>query len=138
MKIEEAKLIARFLDLKPHQINESTWGMSDTPWWSVTGKTAKEVFEISLDKFRHDKDMNTLMKLFDRIENLGYTVKTLSTPTISGRWYMHNIAIENYRVVCCKVESNYSVGETKISTWFRGCIGFLEWYYKNVEVVEQV
>ena len=72
-----------------------------------------------------------LMPVVEKIESLGYIIKYLSTPTLSNRWYIYNMEVKkSYYDSVVKVESNYQNNESKLNTYYKGCIEFIKYYNK--------
>lgn len=83
---------------------------------------------------------NNLIQVVEKIEKLVYNVRTHSSPTISGRWYMYTIEFYNYGKkldpeIIVKVQSDYTNNETKISAYFRAVIEFIKYYNKEHETI---
>ena len=59
--MENNRLIAEFMGVEPRQISSSLWGLSNTPFWAVTGPTAEKVMQDATSNFKYDSDWNMLM-----------------------------------------------------------------------------
>lgn len=68
--MENNRLIAEFMGVEPTQISSSLWGLSNTPFWSVTGPTPEKVMQDAASNFKYDSDWNKLLKVVCRITEL--------------------------------------------------------------------
>ena len=77
-------------------------------------------------------DWNWLTPVIEKIETLIENVSTHSSKTISGKWYQYTIEFYKYdilkKIYIVQVKSDYSNNESKISTYYRAVIEFINWY----------
>lgn len=93
--MENNRLIAEFMGVEPTQISSSLWGLSNTPFWSVTGPTPEKVMQDATNLFGFEKDWNKLLKVVCRITELskgGAATKMLKDlPNFSSDIYISTI-----------------------------------------------
>jgi hypothetical protein len=86
-------------------------------------------------------DWNWLMEAVDFIESkIIYTVKIISTPTISQRWYMYTVQIYNTRSATLlnqgekiiEIQSNYHKNQSKKETIFIAVSDFAKVYNEKL------
>jgi len=85
-----------------------------------------------LTKLKYDTDWDWLMPVLDKIGTLVENISTHQSETISGRWYQYTISFYNYKgfdtVKIVEVKSDYTNAESKLNTYYRAVIEFINWY----------
>ncbi len=104
------------MGVEPTQISSSLWGLSNMPFWSVTGPTPEKVMQDAANNFAYDTDWNKLMAVVEKIESLpcGLIVE------INGSYTIANGIDQEYYL-------EYG-GETKILNTYRAVVEFIKWY----------
>jgi hypothetical protein len=107
-------------------------------WWPVT--TLEKPWGFRVERLEFHSDWNWLMEAVEFIESkIIYTVKIISTPTISQRWYMYTVQIYNTRSATLltqgekiiEIQSHYHKNQSKKETVFIAVSDFAKMYNKN-------
>lgn len=72
--LENNLLIAEFMGVKPTQISSSVWGLSNMPFWSVTGPTPEKVMQDAAKNFGFDTDWNKLILVGQKCMELALNI----------------------------------------------------------------
>jgi len=73
-----------------------------------------------------------LMPVLDKIGTLVENISTHQSETFSGRWYQYTISFYNYKgfskAIIIEIKSDYTNAESKLDTYYRAVIEFINWY----------
>lgn len=92
------------------------------------------LIQVFLEQDIRGSDWDILNLILDKIDTLGYTTKTMTAPTISHKWISHNMSIikSSWKgETICTETSDYTNDESKLSTYYRCVLKFIEWYNDN-------
>lgn len=131
--LEQNRMIAEFMGIKPKLESPDVYTYSDMPFFSVRENTPENVMNAISKYVKYNSSWDWLIPVIEKIEKLGFIIKTTSSPTISGKWYSHSIELKKsaFESNIIEISSDYSNNESKLSTYYRFCVEFIEWYNKN-------
>ena len=75
MTVEDKKLIAKFMGLKPILISPNVYGLAKSPWVAVTGDNPEKVMNDFCKSTMYHSSWDWLMPVIQRINSQGYELE---------------------------------------------------------------
>ena len=122
--MENNKLIAEFMGLKPKMESPDVYVFNDMPYFSVRENNPEDVMNAIVKYSKYDSDWNWLMEVVEKIESLNFVVQIhLNSCFIKeSEHFINNKAIWRGK--------NHA--KTKIEAVYNACIEFIKWYNSHL------
>ena len=114
--IENNKLIAEFMGLKPKMESPDVYVFNDMPYFSVRENNPEDVMNAIVKYSKYDSDWNWLMPVVEKIESLGNDILITSN-------YIQITYDKGEKFITIELEGNI-----KIFAVYNACIEFIKWY----------
>lgn len=124
--MENNKLIAEFMGLKPKMESPDVYVFNDMPYFSVRENNPEDVMNAIVKYSKYDSDWNWLMSVVEKIEQLKNRHNFTFSVKISGNYC--TIESYNYSLIVRIVECNDT---TKLKSVYNACVRFIKWYNKQ-------
>ena len=126
MNTENNKLIVNFMGLKPNQINSELYGLSKSPWLSVTGKTPEKVLEDFSKSTLYHSNWEWLMPVVEKIN----TIEDFRFSVIIKHCYCK--IVDSTKYVLSGFEIAEDRGKDTIESVYNGVVEFIKTYNKEL------
>ena len=123
--MENNKLIAEFMGLKPKMESPDVYVFNDIPYFSVRENNPEDVMNAIVKYSKYDSDWNWLMSVVEKINTIDedrFTVQIFSMDT-----YIYDSKDRNFII---KTELIYNPDEL-IKSVYNTCVEFIKWYNKQ-------
>jgi hypothetical protein len=120
--LEKNRLIAEFMGVKPVYQGQNMWYYTDSPWFTVRNRSHEEVFNSIVKYVKYSTDWNWLMRVVDKIEELGYGVDIFGEAVSISKYYGDMVVDNNAKFYLNKIDAVYNA-----------VVDFIVWYNQNKE-----
>lgn len=124
--LENNKLIAEFMGLKPKMESPDVYVFSDMPYFSVRENNPEDVMNAIVKYSKYDSDWSWLMEVVEKIESL---------PTMkdNGNFFfeIHQDSVTVFNSTCMDIIIEVIGQESRINNTYQAVIEFIQWYNKQ-------